>query len=107
MPTEPLIIALSGEYDMSRQRELDRKLRPALDTANVVIDLSAVTYMDSSCLNTFSRLRRERRGEHLPLCRFVITNSMVRKVFGITGFDHLWPIHGSVDDALAESVSLR
>ena len=100
MPLKPLVITLSGEYDLARREELRSLLLPAFDAEAVVFDLTRVTYIDSSSLEAFVQIRRSRRARRLPLCRFVISNGLVRKVFGITGFDRLWPIRDSVDEAI-------
>ncbi len=101
MWSEPLIITLSGEYDLARREELRKQLQAAFDAESVIFDLTQVTYIDSSSLETFVQIRRSRRARSLALCHFVVKDGLVRKVFQVTGFDQLWPIDDSVDEAIS------
>ena len=93
------LITVSGEVDLATSPELDIAIIAAIDagTASVVIDLSDVSFMDSSGLGVIVRaLKRCREAENdLDL---VITNERVLKVFGITGLDQVIPIHASIQD---------
>jgi anti-sigma B factor antagonist len=66
-------------------------------TESLVIDLTNVTFMDSSGLGVIVRgLKRCREADKdLDL---VISNERVLKVFGITGLDQVIPIHASIED---------
>ena len=46
-------IRLEGEIDMSAQVELPRALEEAIASGTTVVDLSAVTFMDSTGLRAF------------------------------------------------------
>ena len=93
------VITVSGEVDLATSPQLDRAVISAIDSgaASVVIDLTDVTFMDSSGLGVIVRaLKRCREAENdLDL---VITNERVLKVFGITGLDQVIPIHASIQD---------
>jgi anti-sigma B factor antagonist len=93
------ILTVSGEVDLATSPELDAAIIGAIESGatSVVIDLSAVTFMDSSGLGVIVRgLKRCRESEKdLDL---VITNDRVLKVFGITGLDQVIPIHDSIKD---------
>lgn len=95
------IIRLSGEYDLSRRAEVQKQLEAAREASRVVIDMSDVSYIDSSTLHAFADLRRERSVRDLPPCPLVITAPAVRRIFGITAFDQLWPIYNSIGEALS------
>lgn len=93
------LITVSGEVDLATSPELDTAVIAAIDsgTSSVVIDLTNVSFMDSSGLGVIVRaLKRCREAENdLDL---VITNERVLKVFGITGLDQVIPIHASIQD---------
>ncbi len=93
------LITVSGEVDLATSPELDIAIIAAIDsgTPSVVIDLTDVSFMDSSGLGVIVRaLKRCREAENdLDL---VITNERVLKVFGITGLDQVIPIHSSIQD---------
>ena len=68
----------------------------------VVVDLADVSFMDSSGLGVLiGALRRLRElGGHLAL---VCGEGPVRRVLAITGLDRLFPVHGSVERAMASA----
>jgi len=93
------IITVSGEVDLATSPELDVAIIGALEsgTQSLVIDLSDVSFMDSSGLGVIVRgLKRCREADKdLDL---VISNERVLKVFGITGLDQVIPIHASIEE---------
>jgi anti-sigma B factor antagonist len=93
------VLTVSGEVDLATSPEVDAAIIGAIEsgTSSVVIDLTDVSFMDSSGLGVIVRgLKRCRESEKdLDL---VITNDRVLKVFGITGLDQVIPIHDSIED---------
>ena len=73
------VVALSGEVDLDRAPAV-RASFASID-GPVVIDLSSVTYLDSSLLNELARLRR-RVGD----VALVVTSPQVRRILDIVGF---------------------
>jgi len=93
------VITVSGEVDLATSPDLDAAIIAALDSGagSLVVDLTDVSFMDSSGLGVIVRgLKRCREADKdLDL---VITNERVLKVFGITGLDQVIPIHDSLED---------
>ena len=93
------VITVSGEVDLATSPELDNAIIDAIEsgTSSLAIDLTDVSFMDSSGLGVIVRgLKRCREADKdLDL---VITNERVLKVFGITGLDQVIPIHDSIED---------
>jgi anti-sigma B factor antagonist len=93
------VITVSGEVDLATSPDLDTAIIAALDSGagSLVVDLTDVSFMDSSGLGVIVRgLKRCREADKdLDL---VITNERVLKVFGITGLDQVIPIHDSLED---------
>ncbi|HEY2476944.1 MAG TPA: STAS domain-containing protein [Candidatus Cybelea sp.] len=96
-----MIRLAESEWDISNARRLRELLAPARKEPSVVIDMSDVTYIDSSCLSVLMALyqqrviRRQFRAAHLAAPPY-----SVRRLFEITGFDGLWRLHERVDDAV-------
>jgi anti-sigma B factor antagonist len=93
------VITVSGEVDLATSPDLDNAIIAAIEsgTSSLAIDLTDVSFMDSSGLGVVVRgLKRCREADKdLDL---VITNERVLKVFGITGLDQVIPIHDSIED---------
>lgn len=93
------IITVHGEVDLATSPELDAAIIAAIDsgTSSVAIDLTNVSFMDSSGLGVIVRGLKRCREADIDL-DLVITNERVLKVFGITGLDQVIPIHASIED---------
>ena len=93
------LITVSGEVDLASSPQLDDAIISALDSGAkaVAIDLTDVTFMDSSGLGVIVRGLKRCREAEIDL-DLVITNERVLKVFGITGLDQVIPIHSSISD---------
>ena len=93
------VITVSGEVDLATSPELDVAIIAAIDSgaSSVAIDLTAVSFMDSSGLGVIVRGLKRCREADIDL-DLVITNERVLKVFGITGLDQVIPIHASIED---------
>jgi anti-sigma B factor antagonist len=89
------ILAVAGEIDVATSPELRRELHQLADRepACLILDLSNVTFIDSSGLGVLvgalKRLREEDRGDILVLEGL---QEPVRKVFDITGLTELFNI---------------
>jgi anti-sigma B factor antagonist len=96
------VLSVRGEIDVSTAPELrDRLLGVAQDGhSTVVVDLSEVTFLDSTALGVLvSGLKRFRAaGGDL---RLVVTGRSVTKVLEITGLNEVFPIFDSVAGAVA------
>jgi anti-sigma B factor antagonist len=95
------ILVVSGDADLHSAPELRERLRMAVDggATNVVLDLSGVTFIDSTSLGvllgTMRRLR-ELDGQ----MRLVVPRPEVRRIFELTLLDRVFPLDESRDDAV-------
>jgi anti-sigma B factor antagonist len=103
-PAAPAVLVLSGEFDVATVPEIDRFLRrrlgPLYQREDLVIDLSATTFADSSFVGFLVRLigqLREGRRELL----LVRPAGQVRRLLATVGLPNLVPVFESVDEALA------
>ncbi|HET7476351.1 MAG TPA: STAS domain-containing protein [Dermatophilaceae bacterium] len=92
------VVSLSGEIDLSNVDELTRDLERSVANAahGVVLDISEVSYLDSTGLRVVFRLARELRDRQQRLCLVVPTSSLVRRVLLLAGVD-------SVADVVADT----
>ncbi len=94
-----VVVHVDGEVDVYTAPQLRRYLDAQIQRGcrDLVVDLSAVTFIDSTGLGVLvGRLRMMlTQGGQL---RLVGPTERVLKVFTITGVDRLFPIVGSLDD---------
>jgi anti-sigma B factor antagonist len=96
------LLILHGEADLHSAPELRERLRATIDdgAANVVLDLSDSTFVDSTSLGVLlggMKRLRERDGQiHL-----VVPRPDVRRIFEITLLDRIFPLHETREQALA------
>lgn len=96
------VVAVGGEIDVYTAPKLRETL---VDLVNVgrfrlVVDLEAVDFLDSTGLGVLvGGLKRLRA--HDGTLRVVCTQERLLKIFRITGLTKVFPIHGSVEEAVA------
>lgn len=90
---------LEGYLDLANaDRVVERLAQLAGDGRDLELDLSGVTFMDSSGLRALIKLDREfRRGK--GRLRLIAASSVVRRVLEISGADRLFTDAGPPDDA--------
>lgn len=104
-----LVVAPAGELDAFTALELRSELHRLLEddsTTALVVDLEAVTFLDSSALGALvGALRRLReRGGELHL---VEPRPTVRRIFEVTALDAVFALHGTRAEALATAAAAR
>ncbi|MGA8535253.1 MAG: STAS domain-containing protein [Candidatus Tumulicola sp.] len=100
---QPLVIRLEEpEWDVSTCERLEQRLAPAIDHADVVVlEMSAVRFMDSTCLGKLVRMYRLRvTGRMFEPTRLVVASPQIRHLFALVKFDELFPIFDTLDEAL-------
>lgn len=100
-----LVLRLEGELDVSTTAQLRAALNQQLvDEAQVhlVVDLTALTFMDSSGLGTLVRAQRQARGLRGSFA-VVCPDGPVLKVMALTGLTHVLRVHDTLDAATAEA----
>ena len=95
------VIAVSGELDIHTAPDLTEVLSPAIAAGQpVIVDLTDVTFMDSSGLSVFvTALKRAREADTTLV--LVVSEPRVLRVFWFTGIDTLIDIHATLDSALS------
>ena len=104
--TEPLgpdtaVVAVTGEITFSNVTALDRQIVVALtDATNLVVDLTAVAFIDSSGLSTLLTASARAR-EHGGTVALVLAQDEPPSIFRFRGVDRLLALYASREAALA------
>jgi anti-sigma B factor antagonist len=95
------IVSLAGEIDLSNHVALRATLNDLVvgGAVDLVLDLSDVTFMDSTGLGALIGTRRRVHAFGGSLA-IVLTNAAIRRVFEITGLDKVFDLHESRAAAL-------
>ena len=97
------VLAILGEIDVSTAPELRDRLLTVAQSGRtiVVVDLSGVTFLDSTALGVLvSGLKRFRAAE--GDLRLVVAGRNVAKVLEITGLTDVFRIFDTVEEAVKE-----
>jgi anti-sigma B factor antagonist len=96
------VVTVSGEIDLATQGQLRNRLNDLVVAGQVdlVLDLSGVSFVDSTGLGALIGTRRRVHAFHGSLA-LVIPDESVRKVFTITGLEKVFAIHDTLAAALA------
>jgi|SRR5579863_1033951 len=104
--TYAFVVSLNRpEWDLVFAPELERLLESSYSHPGVVIDMSKVRFIDSTCLGKFVKMRKERGARGLAVERIVIPNENIRRVFALVRFDRIWPLYLSLSEAMAADPS--
>lgn len=104
-----VVVSLTGEVDIVRSPDLQTSLQEAISRISgkgaVVVDLSGVTYMDSSGVATLVRgLQLSRKkGVGLVLCSL---QERVRSIFEIAKLDTVFPMADTLDEAISAATAV-
>jgi len=98
---ESYLIQVDGELDMYTAPQLKSALQEAIDQGqkHLVIDLTRVGFLDSTSLGVLVGGLRRVRSEEGEMS-LVVDHPQLEKMFRITGFDGVFRIHRTVDEAL-------
>jgi anti-sigma B factor antagonist len=96
-----VLITVIGDADASRAPELQQAVdRGARASHHLVVDLSGVNLVDSAALGVLLRVAKRLRPRGGDV-RIVAGSEPIRRLFEITLLDRLFPLHVSVDEAIA------
>jgi anti-sigma B factor antagonist len=95
------VVAVTGEIDLFTAPEFKQRVSAPIDAgrSNIVVDLRATTFIDSSSLGVLigAHRRLKLRGGALVV---VCDNEAIVKTFRITGLDGVFTLVPSLADAL-------
>ena len=96
------VISVSGEIDVYTAPSLRERLNELVASGHydLVVDMEGVEFLDSTGLGVLvGGLKRVRA--HEGSLRLVCTQERILKIFRITGLTKVFPIHTSVEEAVA------
>ena len=96
------IVAVGGEIDVYTAPKLREQLIDLVSNGNyhLIVDMEGVEFLDSTGLGVLvGGLKRVRA--HDGSLSLVCNQERILKIFRITGLTKVFPIHASVDEALA------
>jgi anti-sigma B factor antagonist len=95
------VVTASGELDAFVVDDLTDAFDAASRDARIVVDLTAVSFLDSTALGLVVRAVRDVGGRGGAI-RVVLPDGTARRIFEITTLDRVLPVADSRSDALAE-----
>lgn len=100
-----LVVAPRGEIDHGSSDDFRAPLLDAVEQAaasgdRLVIDFSGVTYMSSVGLRVMMIAGRTAKEKDVPVALAGLNDTMA-EIFRISRFDKVFPVHDSVESALA------
>ncbi len=101
-----VVLVAGGEIDYSASPQLSERLNERIDSGitRVVLDLSTVTFIDSTAIGALvsaaTRLRELGGGTLAVVCPE--ENRRIVRIFEIAGVDSVIAMHGSREGAIAE-----
>jgi anti-anti-sigma factor len=96
------VVSLAGELDLSTIPKLEERLFKELEsTDGVVIDLSRLSFIDSSGIGLLIRAFRAKNNGKPQLHTVTAPGSQVDRVFRLAGIDRALPLHPDRDEAVA------
>jgi len=97
-----MVVAIEGRVDSSTAPKFRRVLGGVAEagTRGIVLDLENLRFISSAALGVLLELTKAqaRRGGTLVVCSLP---DSLRKIFEISGFDQIIPVHDSQAEALA------
>ena len=95
------ILALAGEVDLSCSPEARKKILSCLESKqNLLVDLSAITYIDSSGVASLVEGYQTAKKLNLKFGLVGVSNAAMN-VLQLARLDKVFPIHGSVAERLS------
>lgn len=95
------IAAFTGEIDFTGRDAFRGELAPLADVEAPIVDLSAVTYMDSSAMAEILYLQRG-RARNGRTAMWIVVSPPVRRLFEVAGLQNVFPLVKTVDEAKAQ-----
>ncbi len=94
------VVTLAGELDIARKEELHRALFVEAEMRGVLVDLSDVTYADSTALTELLRFRMHAEQHGLPVA-VVVNGPQLDRIIRYAGLHEVFDIFENRGDAMA------
>ncbi|WP_405578530.1 STAS domain-containing protein [Streptomyces sp. NBC_01190] len=97
-PSGQCVLDVSGDLDLHTAHRLQHTLEELTLDAGLVIDLSGVTYCDSTGLTTLVWAYRRTQAEHIGFALSGTSQELAR-IFQIVGIDQIVAMYDTADQA--------
>jgi anti-sigma B factor antagonist len=98
---ETTIVALSGDVDLDNSPQVRNVLLDSVrDKRGVLVEMSGVSYIDSSGIASLVEAYQSARRGRTPFALVAVSDAAMR-VLELARLDQVFSIHASVSDALA------
>lgn len=99
---DKLVVQVAGRLDAITASEFDAQAKEWIGNGdiNVIADLSGLEYISSAGLRSILTAAKQLKGAQGQLA-FCGLSGMVEEVFSVSGFSAMFPIHKTLDEALA------
>lgn len=97
---ETVVMVFAGEYDLVSKEQLRATLATLSGVPRVVLDLSDVTYLDSTVITELIRMRQVRAASGLERETLVFQRPSIQKVFDILSMGTVFRLVGTLDEAV-------
>ena len=96
------ILTLDGEFDLADAPDIERRLTNWIreGRGDVIVDLRGVTYLDSTVLMVLEHANAHAKTFNRQFC-LVKPNSLVWRIFVLTGTDRSFPAFATLREATA------
>lgn len=96
------VIAVRGEVDLHTAPKVQYAIERAAenDGSAVVVDMSSITFIDSTALSMLARAKRSLEDKGIPL-RIAEPSGAVERIFSVTGFRDYFDIFESREEAVS------
>jgi anti-anti-sigma factor len=100
-----VVAVIEGEVDAVSVGEVAISLRRIVENQlyRVVIDLTGVSYLDSAGINLLFSVGGDVRARQQELHLVIRPGSPIERMLHIVGADRSFPVHATLDEALAET----
>ncbi len=95
-----MVLVFEGEYDLGAKALLRNALSAAASADQVVLDFSAVTYIDSTALCELLLFSRARATDGRDQATLVIRDSNLLRLLEMTSVDSMFAMTDTLDEAL-------
>lgn len=95
-----IIVDTRGEIDLSNADELTRAVEDAAVQGPVILDLTSVTFIDSTGVRAIFKLRRQLRDTGTLFCVVVPQGAPIRRVLTLLDLPSAVPVDDTLDRAL-------
>jgi anti-anti-sigma factor len=97
---ETVVMVFAGEYDLVSKRQLRAILATLCGVPRVVLDLSGVTYLDSTVITELIRIHQLRAASGLERETLVFQRPSLQKIFDILDIGKVFRLVGTLDEAV-------